>query len=417
MRKTIEKVLMDNGYGCNATIRETVAMEVLNQFGSLPQPHKLNLKEWSKVISYAIEVGGCQHGTEFSYQNAQGTLSVAKVFDLYQIPKGLVNPFLVCFSGYMPAAIYTMEALRAYHTKFNEKLPVFATGKGGNKGLFANVFNREAGVMIKTEAEAYMRIMSQIEPADEICKYQRQVEDTDTQGNFAEMYQLAKAQNLSEVTFIMCTGQPWYTKRLLAEGMLEFGKPEYSDIKVNLVVLDCPLTLDSLTPEGHLSELMLGYIAASLGPLLKDTCPLDEPDFTKERYLLPGVAEADWSIFEKLITFYSNMGWNNYQELLYGVDHETAVYNVIMADLRARASFTPEMYEESIKHDIDKYLRFPRANRQKLFCRRVYLKMRCIENHRSHTKYGDVSYLIYKSFPEEYCGWETSSWNDTENHF
>lgn len=353
--KSVQDFLVGNGFSCNANARMTIAEKIKMSFG-LPEPNTFDLKKWLPVIESAIKVGGCSHGSEYNYRNAQGSMSVAKVYDLYKIPEDLVNPFLVCFSGYMPAAFCALDAFQAYKEKYGKSIPLVATGEGGNKGLFADVFNRLEGIVVKTEAEAYMRIMSNVLDEDIVRKYQRKVSDTDTKGNFVELYQLARSQGLKEATFVLCSGQPWYTKRLLAEGMLEFGKQEYADIKVNLVVLNCPLILDSAFPEGHLSELMLGYIAASLGPLAKDTCLLEEPDFSKERYLLLGAEEVDWSVFEELITYYSNMGWPNYQELLYGVDHETAVYNIIMADLRARASFSAEMYDEAVNCDLARYV-------------------------------------------------------------
>lgn len=49
------------------------------------------------------------------------------------------------------------------------------------------------------------------------------------------------------------------------------------------------------------------------------------------------------------------MGWPNYQELLYGVPHKLAVTNIILSDLYARASFTPEDYEEGLRRDIEQY--------------------------------------------------------------
>lgn len=402
MGTTVKNLLEKNGFTCNAAARTAIAECV-----SLPKPNELDLKDWAPVIEYAIEVGGAPHGTEYAYKNAQDGISVAKVFDLYEIPQGLVNPLLVCLSGYMPAAIYTLEALRAYEVKYGEKLPLFATGQGGNKGLFAQVFNREDGLMVQTEAEAYMRMMEKVIDPAAVRQYQRRVADTDANGNFDEMYQLAKSEGWKEVTFIICSGQPWYTKRLLAEGMLQFGKSEYADVKINLVVLDCPLTLESITPEGHLSELMLGYIAASLGPLTKDTTSLEAPDFSKERYLLPGVAEADWSVFEELITYYSNMGWPNYQELLYGVDHKTAVYNVIMADLRARASFMPVTYEDAVRSDVNDYkLCIKENSRKKYFPRTVYLKFGWYDGCRRHTAYDQVSYLDFQKEFERYRAWD-----------
>ena len=52
------------------------------------------------------------------------------------------------------------------------------------------------------------------------------------------------------------------------------------------------------------------------------------------------------------------MGWPNYQEILYNLDHETAVENIILADLRARASFTPQGYDDALRADIERYQKF-----------------------------------------------------------
>ena len=171
------------------------------------------------------------------------------------------------------------------------------------------------------------------------------------------MYALAKSLGLKEATFLLCSGNFSYDKRLLAEGMLQLRDKKYADVKINLAIIHCPLWVGFSVPEGHISDLLLGYVAASLGPLMKDTAPLTlSSEAPKaERYLLPGVAEADWTMFEELITDYSNMGWPNYQEILYGVNHEDAVTNVILSDLYARASFTPEGYDHALLDDLKAY--------------------------------------------------------------
>ncbi len=414
MKQRIIALLDQSGYKCNAEIRMLISNKVENKF--YPDRFKPTLKEWANVIEYAIEVGGATHGTSYQYRNAQGGVSEAKVYDLYKIPEGLVNPMLVCFSGYVPAAFYALEAYRAYKVKYGVELPIFTTGKGGNKGLFEKVFNEEEGFMVDTEAEMYMRIMEQFLDSDTVRQNQRAVADMDTKRNFSEMYQLAKAKGWSEITLILCSGQPWYTKRLLAEGMLEYGKPEYSDVKVNLVVLDCPLTVGMSIPDGMVSEVMLGYIAASIGPLTKDTTSLviNDPDFSKERYLLPGVAEADWSVFEELITHYSNMGWPNYQELLYDVDHKTAVYNIIMADLRARFSFNKEVYESGIRAEIHLYRRFldTCGERDAYFPRQVALTLRWRDDRGNRDEYVKLPYLQSK-VDNFYSEW-SRDYSDTE---
>lgn len=363
LREEVRALLAENGWKCNADGRRYAAERVTAPIA----PRELDYKKWKHVLKYAEEVGGCRPGECFDYLDARGNVATAEVYDLYDIPEELVNPLVVCFSGFMTAHLYTMEAVRFYAKNHRKRLPIFCTGKEGNKGLFKAVFDRTDGLMVQTEAEAYLRPLSLLAPEAWVRLYQRAVADTDTKGNFSEMYKLAEMLGLDEVTFLLCSGNFSYDKRLLAEGMLELAKPEYKSIKVNLAVLHCPMCLDLAVPEGHLSELLLGYVAASLGPMLKDATPLSPnlmPDFSKERYLLPGSADKDWGCFRDLICHYSNMGWPNYQELLYEVDHETAVENIILADLHARASFTPEMYDAALCEDIERYQNFVGAYKQ-----------------------------------------------------
>lgn len=349
MRKQVRELLALNNYKCNADGRKFVADRITNI-----APRTLDKEKWIKVLEYAEKVGGCVPGEEFSYSNAQGTTSVAKVTSLYDLPEDMVNPYLVVFSGMMTAHLYAMEVIRFYAKQKNELLPILAIGKGGNKGLYDKVFNREVGVMVKAEYEAYLRAISWMAPEDYVRANQRVCEDMDTNGNFDEMYLFCKEKGLEEATFVLCSGNFSYDKRLLAEGMLQLKDPKYADVKINLVLVHCPMKLDLRVPEGHISEILLGYMAASLGPLMKDTVPFGS-DKTGERYLMSGVAEADWNVFEELITDYSNMGWPNYQEILYGVEHETAVENIILSDLYARDSFNAEYYENAILHDIFEY--------------------------------------------------------------
>ena len=211
--------------------------------------------------------------------------------------------------------------------------------------------------MSGTEYQAYLNCLCQLAPEDYVRANERVCRDMDTAGNFDEIYLTARSKGLSEITAVLCTGNFSYDRRLLAEAMWRFREEKYRDVKINLILVHCPMTLNLSVPEGHLSEILLGYIAASLGPLMKDTISFDgrTQSDRPERYLIPGIAAADWSKFEKLISQFSNMGWPDYQEILYGVSHRLAVTNIILSDLYARASFTPGDYEEGLKKDIADY--------------------------------------------------------------
>ena len=352
----IREFLNENGWRCNAAARQAV----YEKFGAQPQ-HELKWSDWAMVLGYAQLVGGASSGEEYGYIDARGEVATAKVYGLYDIPANLTNPFLVCFSGFMTAPIYTFEALRWHRKTIGELLRIFCTGKEGNKGLYRSVFERENGIMVKTEAEAYLRCLSLLGDEKFMRQYERAVSDTDTHGNIDEMYAMAKSLGLKEATFLLVSGNPTYDKRLLAEGMLQLRDKKYADVKINLCIVHCPARFDFAVPEGHLTEILLGYYAASLGPLAKDTTPLSlslKPREGAERYELPETEDIEWIVFRSLISDYSNMGWPNYQELLYGVPHEEAVLNIILSDLRARSCFTPESYDEALLQDIERYQAF-----------------------------------------------------------
>lgn len=342
-------LLKANGFKCNADGRAFISA-CMPKLG----PRNFDEEYWRPAVEYAEEIGGCKPGEIYEYPNAQGTTSIAKVYSLYDLPGDMVNPYLVCFSGMMTAHLYAMEAIRFYAKKHKRLLPFLAIGKSGNKGLYEAVFNRESGIVTEAEYRAYINAMKLMAPEEYVTKDEKVFNDIDTAGNFYELYRFAKEKGLEEITLILCSGNFSYDKRLLAEGMLLLKKPEFADVKINLVLVHCPVFMSSHVPEGHVSEIMLGYIAASLGPLMKDTVPFGS-EAKGERYLMPGVTDADWDVFKELICFYSNMGWPDYQEILYGIDHETAVANVILSDLLAKASFTAEEYDEGICQDIEDY--------------------------------------------------------------
>ena len=350
----ILNLLQENGFKCNADGREFI----FNQVGALAS-RELDSEKWMPVLKYAEEVGGCHPGETYDYVNAQGFISTAKVTGLYNLPQNMVNPVVVCFSGMMTAHICTFEVLRMYAKQTGKVLPLLAIGKGGNKGLYESVFNRENGLMVGSEYNAYYNLLEQLAPKEYVRANERICRDMDTSGNFDELYMFAKESGMSEVTFILVSGNFSYDKRLLAEFMLKARDSKYADVRINFILAHCPLITNLSVVDGHISEIMLGYVAASLGPLMKDTIGFDGSTTSEhpERYLMPGVATADWSKFEELICKFSNMGWP-YAELLYGISHEQAVLDIILSDLHARGSFSPESYDLELMEDLKKYQEF-----------------------------------------------------------
>jgi hypothetical protein len=319
----------------------------------------------TEVINAAEKLGGLEPGMTFDYANAQGGTSTARVCSLYDLPKDMVKPYLCGFGGVMTVPLYAMEILRSYAEQTGEVLPFVSCGKEGNKGLFQKLFYRDNGIIRKTEYDSYYKIMSYLAGPEYAYANYKECNDDDTEGNLVELYQFAKEKGLQEITLVLCTGNPFYDKRLLAEWMWQLKQEKFADVKINLVCVHCPVFY-SLTqqavylPEARISEIFNGYIAACLGPLAKDTISFDgkTTSANPERYLMPGVAEADWEMFRELIVDYSNMGWPNYQEDLYGIPHEEAVLNVIIADLFARASYEPQDYDTAILCHIKRYRNF-----------------------------------------------------------
>lgn len=353
-----KELLKENNFRCNAAGREFMAQRI-----TVLRPRNINCSYTTLVA--AEKLGGLEPGSTFEYTNAQGGMSVARVASLKELPEDMVNPYLYCFSGDMLAPFYAMEVLRFYYKKTHELLPFISSGKEGNKGLFKELFYRnDAKALIKkTEYDSYYAIMAMLADPNWVYANYTECNDDDTEGNLVELYDFAKSKGLSEITFVMVSGNPSYDKRLLAEWMWQLRQEKFADVKVNLVLVHCPLWYTfkkNAIPEARISEIYLGYIAASLGPLPKDTITFDGQTSSEkpERYLMPGVAEAEWELFRDIIVNYSNMGWPNYQEIIYGIDHETAVANIILSDLFARASFSNKDYDNGIKEHIADYRRF-----------------------------------------------------------
>lgn len=357
--KEFFELLEANNFACNAAGRAFMAERV-----QVLRPRPLKAIS-SYMFREAEKLGGLEPGQTFEYPNAQGGKSVARVCSLYELPANMKNPYLYVFSGVMTAPFYGFEILRFYYKKTKQILPFISSGKEGNKGLFRDVFYRDDthALVRKTEYDSYYAIMAQL--ADQKWVYQNYTpcDDDDTAGNLVELYDFAKSKGMSEITFVICSGNPYYDKRLLAEWMLQLKNERFKDVKINLVLCHCPLFYTGnwqAIPEARMSEIYLGYIAASLGPLAKDTISFTGKTESErpERYLMPGVDKANWNLFRDVIVDHSNMGWPNYQELLYGIDHKTAVANIILSDLFARASFTAKDYDNGIWGHITRYQRF-----------------------------------------------------------
>lgn len=343
-------LLAGNGYKCNADGRRFMAEHV-----QVLSPRCLPNNP-DNIYRLAEKIGGCLPGKKFNYPTPHGIMT-ARVCSLYDLPCDMVNPRVLYFSGHMMAPIYAIEAIRWYAKQTGELLDSGSTGKEGNKGLFLKVFDREEGIVIGTEYGANYNVAEMLAPRAYVRKHEREFLDTDTKENLLAQYQMALAEGLDEITLVLVTGQPWYDRRLLAEWMYELRKDEYKEVKINLVLAHCPIWLEGETPEAKVSEISLGYIAASIGPLCKDTISFEGETFSDhpERYLMPGVMEADWLTIEPVIRRFNNMGWPNYSELLYCTPHEEAVEEVILADLFARESFTAEDYDNGIKADVAVY--------------------------------------------------------------
>ena len=358
-REYIVALLEQKNFACNAAARGFVAERV-----EVFKPRNVFFS--TEVINAAEKLGGLEPGMTFDYPNAQGGTSTARACSLYDLPKDMVNPYLCCFGGMMTAPLYAMEILRVYAKQTGIVLPFLSCGKEGNKGLFKKLFYRDNGIIRKTEYDSYYKIMSYLAGPEYAYANYKECNDDNTEGNLIELYQFAKERNLQEITLVLCTGNPFYDKRLLAEWMWQLKQEKFAEVKIDLVCVHCPVFY-SMTknpavymPEARVSEIYNGYIAACLGPLAKDTISFDGKTTSAhpERYLMPGVAEADWEMFRELIVDYSNMGWPNYQELLYGIDHEEAVVNIILSDLFARASYTAEEYDSAILAHVCRYRNF-----------------------------------------------------------
>ena len=350
--KKIAQLLEENGYKCNADGRKFIADRV----GALA-PRQLDPEKWLPILKYVEENFGFTNDDCLFYAT-KGSKSAVTGHDLYDLPE-VYNPVLVVFSGMMTAHLCAFEAIRFYAKKYRKLLPILAIGKGGNKGLYEEVFNRPQGLMVGAEYQAYLNLLDQLAPASYVHANEQVCADTDTAGNFDELYKFAKA-SAKPVTFVLCSGNFSYDKRLLAEFLLKAKEEQYSDVEMRFAIAHCPIITKLHVVDGRLSEIMLGYIAASIGPMMKDTITFDGKTSSEhpERYLMPGMEQVNWAMLQELISEFSNMGWPNYSEILYGTDHKQAVLDIILADLRARGSFSSTSYDEELLKDLNDYIKF-----------------------------------------------------------
>ena len=355
-REEFMALLRAQGTKCNQQVRTFFSENV-----EVLQPRYFDMS--LETLLKAERVGGLFPGTTFEYPNAQGGMSVARVCSLYELPEDMVNPYLYVFGGHMMAPFYALEVLRFYFKQWKRMLPFLTSGREGNKGLFKKLYDRTEGIIRRTEYDAYSNIMSMLTSHEYAFANYEEFNDTDTAGNLVEIYNFALQRGLKEITFVMVTGNPYYDAALLMEWMYQLKDSKFSEVKINLVLVHCPIFVTYLkqaVPEARFTEIGIGYMTASIARLPKDTITFDGQTKSEhpERYLKPGLENVDWSPFRDSIVNCSNMGWNNYQEQLYGIDHEEAVANILLSDLFARNSYTAEEYDNGIIATVDRYKRF-----------------------------------------------------------
>ena len=216
-------LLESNNFACNAAGRAFMAEHV-----QVLRPRPLKAIS-SYMFKEAEKLGGLEPGQTFEYPNAQGGTSVARVCSLYDLPANMKNTYLYVFSGVMTAPFYGFEILRFYYKRTKQILPFISSGKEGNKGLFKDVFYRDAphALINKTEYDSYYQIMAQLGDRSWVYQNYTPCEDDDTAGNLVELYEFAKSKGMGEITFVICSGNPFYDKRLLAEWMLQLKDEKF----------------------------------------------------------------------------------------------------------------------------------------------------------------------------------------------
>ena len=320
-------------------------------------PHRISawrLLDLPDVFFWAQEIGGLCPNQTFTYPNAQGSYSTAITCSINGVPR-LKNPFVVAHHGLVTAPLYALDVIRYYAKKYHELLPFIAIGK--HNVIFDKLYNRNSGIICKSEANAYYNIMSMLAPESYARKYQKATEANFYVDNIEGLYYFAKAQGLDEISLILCSGQSSSDKAILSRWMYMLKDDKFADIKINLALVICPMWLKGNTPDNYQSEISLSRQACNIGEMMQDTITFDgqTKSSSPKRYSLQSTAKSYFKAFEYIIKNYNCFGHPLHSHELYGTNFKDAVEEVFKACLWADASFVPEDYENGIKIDIAEY--------------------------------------------------------------
>jgi len=310
------------------------------------------------VYYWAEEYGGIEVNQRFNYPNAQNTTSTAITCTIDGVPK-VKNPFVVALSGSITAPLYALDVIRHYAKKYNQLLPFIAVGN--HDTLFSKLYKRDKGIVTKSEADAYCNIMSMLSPECYANKYRQDLDDIFYNENLRGLYAFAKLRGFDEVSFILCSGQPWYDKRLLGKWMYMLQHWDFKDVKVNLVLVHCPAWLNGHTPDNQISKISLARVANSIGILTHRTAKLDGKSeivspLSPQRYVIKqGLPKQNYCMFEQVIKHYNALGLPVYSSTMFNTKFKQAVEDMFLAYLYAYESYTPEEYEDGIRRDIAFY--------------------------------------------------------------
>lgn len=359
--KDFLKIIEEDGWRFNAAGRINTSSAI-----HLPTPFSspAGTKEW---LIKSSDIGGLKPGYTMRYPTYSG-YNVIKVCSLDDLPEKMVNPKIVCFSGYLAAWVLALEILRRLGQETDTLTEILAIGKECNKGLYKDVYEANYGLIRNTEYETYLNTLEQILPRSFVRKNQQIFEDIDTAGNLRELYRFAREKGMKEVTYILATGQPWYDKRVVGEFPLPFilNPEEYKDVKVNFVLVHSPLWLTGHLPENSVNPIAVGYSLASIGPLLQNyICLQDDYSYScffekKERVNhLPNEllirTHPFWKESEPYFMWGNNMGWPDYEIRRYDCCKQKAIEHIHISHLVALSCISKQKYESGLEETIKDY--------------------------------------------------------------